>query len=336
MPRHYRAIRLERFAPTFREAADIATLPLEAPRAGELSVRNHWCGINGIFDTQIARNAVDYITIPLPSMTGVEAIGMVEAVGAGVTDFAIGDAVLTTRFSGGYRERNIGPAAHFVAVPDTRPEWMVLGSTGVSAWLALERIGQVADGETVAISAAAGGLGHLMVQLAKRRGCRVVAVCGGADKAEFLRTLGADRTIDYRTESVAAVLAAEFKDAIDVALDSVSGTIFDAFADNLAPAGRLVVCGAASDLDGKPEIVTAPRIGTKLYYKGASVRGFMNGRLSAHWPEARARMFDLFAAGEIRPAMDGVPFRGLDSIYDAVERLSSGASIGKVVVDLRP
>ncbi|TPG54256.1 hypothetical protein [Sphingomonas glacialis] len=59
MTEQYRAIRLERFAATFREAADIATLPLEAPRAGELSVRNHWCGINGIFDTQIARNAVD-------------------------------------------------------------------------------------------------------------------------------------------------------------------------------------------------------------------------------------------------------------------------------------
>ena len=336
MTQDYRAIRLERFAPTFRAAADLVTLRMAAPAEGEISVRNHWCGINGIFDTQIARDAVDYVKIALPSMTGVEAIGLVEAVGAGVDAFLVGDAVITTRFTGGYRERNIGPASQFVAAPDARPEWMILGSTGASAWLAIEHIGQLRDGETVAISAAAGGLGHLMVQLAKRRGCRVVAVCGGVDKAKFLKGLGVDRTIDYRTESVAAVLDAEFKDAIDLALDSVSGAIFDAFADNLAPNGRLVVCGTASDLDGKPEIVTGPRIGNTLYYKGASVRGFMNSRLTALWPEARSRMFALFAAGEIRPVMDDIAFRGVGSIYDAVERLSSGASTGKVVVDLRP
>jgi NADPH-dependent curcumin reductase CurA len=331
----YRAIQLQRFAESFRAGAAIVELDLRAPLAGELVVRNHYCGINGIFDTQIARNAVDYVKIGLPTLTGVEALGVVEAVGEGVTGFAPGDAVVTTRFPGGYRTVNIAPASHFVKVPDARPEWLALASTGVSAAMALEHIGAVKDGETVAISAAAGGLGHLIVQLAHLRGCHVVAVCGGAAKGEFVRSLGADRVIDYRTESVADVLAADYADRLDVAIDTVSGEIFDAFLDNVAPHGRVVVGGAASDLEGQPEIVTQARIAHKLYYKGASVRGFMNGLLTDHWPDAREKMFALYAQGTLKVTFDEVAFTGLDGIFDAVERLLSGRSMGKVIVDLR-
>ena len=97
----YRAIRLERFAPSFREGADIVTLPITAPGPGEIRVRNLWCGINGIFDTQIARNAVDYVSVAVPTFTGVEALGIVEAIGTGVSGFAVGDAAATVRFRGG-------------------------------------------------------------------------------------------------------------------------------------------------------------------------------------------------------------------------------------------
>jgi NADPH-dependent curcumin reductase CurA len=329
-----RAIRLERFAPSFRAATDIVTIPDRAPGPGELAVRNLWCGVNGIFDTQIARNAVDYVTIAPPTLTGVEAIGVVTAVGEGVTDFAPGNAAVTTRFTGGYRDINTAPAASFCAAPSADRVWLALASTGVSALLALEHAGAVQDRETVAVSAAAGGLGHLIVQLAKLRGCHVVAVCGGPEKAAFVRGLGADRVIDYRLENVAAVLAAEYRNAIDVAIDTVGGGIFDAFLDNLALHGRLVAGGAAQDLEGRPEIVTAPRIVHKLYYKAASVRGFMNGLLTPLWPDARARLFALHQAGKIRVVFDAVPFHGLEQVYDAVERLLSGQSMGKVTVNL--
>ncbi len=331
----YRAIQLQRFAPTFRAAADIIELPLRSPGPGEIRVRNAWCGVNGIFDTQIARNAVDYVKIAPPTLTGVEAIGVVEAVGADVDDFAIGDAAATVRFGGGYREANIGPAAAFAKVPGPQREWLALASTGVSALLALD-IGEAKAGETVAISAAAGGLGHFLVQLAKLRGCRVVAVCGGAAKGEFVRGLGADRVIDYRAEDVGAVLAAEFNNALDVAIDTVGGGIFDAFVDNLAIHGRLVAAGAAQDLEGRPEIVTAPRIVHKLYYKGASVRGFMNGLLTERWPAARAHLFGLYREGRIQVVFDQRAFDGLPRVYDAVEHLLSGQSMGKVIVNLAP
>lgn len=335
MSRTYRAIQLQQFAASFRKGAQIITLDKRAPEAGEIAVRNLYCGVNGIFDTQITRNAVDYVKIQLPTLTGVEALGVVEVVGAGVTSVKAGDAVVTTRFPGGYREYNVAPETHFVRVPDTRPEWLALGSTGVSAVTALNHIGQMRDGETVAISAAAGGLGHILVQLAVLRGCHVVAVCGGKEKGDFVRSLGAHRVIDYRSASVSEILNAEYADKIDLAVDTVSGTIFDAFLDNLAPHGRLVVGGAAQDMEGRPEIITAPRIAHKLYYKGASVRGFMNGLLTDYWPTARECAFDLYEQGKLNIRFDDLKFTGLEGAFDAVERLLSGASIGKVIVDLR-
>jgi NADPH-dependent curcumin reductase CurA len=329
-----RAIRLERFAASFRAATDIVSLEPHEPGPGEIAVRNLCCGVNGIFDTQIARNAVDYVRIRPPTFTGVEAIGIVEAVGPGVTQFAPGDAAVTTRFTGGYREANTAPASNFSPAPSADRVWLALASTGVSALLALEHVGAVRDGETVAVSAAAGGLGHLLVQLAKLRGCHVVGVCGGAEKAAFVRSLGADRVIDYRAENVASVLRDEYRDRLDVAIDTVGGGIFDAFLDNLAVHGRLVAGGAAQDLEGKPEIVTAPRIVHKLYYKAASVRGFMNGLLPELWPDARDRLFRLQNDGALRVTFDSAAFNGIESIYDAIERLLSGRSIGKVTVNL--
>ncbi len=329
----YRAIRLERFASSFRGAADIVSVPARDPGPGEITVRNLWCGVNGIFDTQIARNAVDYVKIAPPAFTGVEALGVVDAVGVDVRGFAVGDPAATVRLGGGYREFNTGPAAQFAPMPGADRQWLALASTGVSALLALDH-GEARVGETVAVSAAAGGLGHLIVQLAKLRGCRVVAVCGGERKAAMVRALGADRVIDRNSEDVRAVLSGEFRDKLDVAIDTVGGSVFDAFVDNLALHGRLVVAGAAQDLDGVPEVVTAPRITHKLYYKGASIRGFMNGLLGERWEAARRRLFDLRREGRIEVVFDDQPFEGLAHVYDAVEHLLSGRSIGKVTVDL--
>lgn len=336
MAGQYQAVELDHFDETFRQATRIVELPCRMPGPGEIFVRNRWCGVNGIFDTQIARNAVDYISIQLPTLTGVEAVGIVEAVGSGVTDFKPGDAAVTVRFGGGYRDANTGPATSFAKVPAPSRDWLTLASTGVAALLALEHIGSVRDGETVAVSAAAGGLGHLIVQLAKLRGCRVVAICGGPRKVEFVRSLGADRVIDYTTESVREVLDTEFKDSLDLAIDTVSGEIYDAMLDNLANHGRLVVSGAAKEINNRDQMVTAPRVVHKLYYKGASIRGFMNGLLAEFWPQARRKVFDLYDGGSLKVCFDPVPFRGLAQVPDAVEHLLSGRSIGKVVAELNP
>lgn len=334
MTQTYRAIEQYRFADSFQAATRISELTLPQPAPGEVLVRNAWCGINGIFDTQLARNAVGTIRLEPPFLTGVEAVGTVAAIGAGVTGLAVGDAVAATRFRGGYREANCAPADDFVLVPEATAEALTLASSGVAAWLALTLTGQMQRGETVAISAAAGGLGHLAVQIAKLHDCQVIAICGGSAKADFVKSLGADRVIDYRTESIAEVLAGEYAYRIDLALDTVGGEVFDAMVDNLADHGRLVISGWASDMvDDHPRPVTAPRIGHKLYYKGASVRAFMNALHTPHWPAARAQLFDLYAKGLLKAHVE-VLGTGLDAVPAAVEALLSSQTMGKAVVRL--
>jgi NADPH-dependent curcumin reductase CurA len=297
-------------------------------------VRNRFCGVNGLFDTQLARNSVGFVNFQLPSFTGVEALGVVDAVGEGVTRFAPGDAAVSFRFTGGYREAHVAAAESFIKVPDDRAEWLVLASSGVAALVALEQIGELKDGETVAITAAAGGLGHLLVQLALLRGCHVIGIAGGPQKCAFVASLGAQRVIDYRSEDVAAVLAGEYPRGIDVAVDTVSGAIHDALLANLAVRGRLVISGAASDQEGGPVLVNAPRIADAIYTKGASVRAFMNSLMSEHWPDARERLFALYDAGKLEVRRDEMRFMELEGVYDAVEHLLSGASLGKVFAEI--
>jgi NADPH-dependent curcumin reductase CurA len=95
-----------------------------------------------------------------------------------------------------------------------------------------------------------------------------------------------------------------------------------------------VVGGAASDLNGKPELVMAPRIAHAIYYKCASVRGFMNGLLTPHWADARARLFALYREGKLKVCLDERRFTGLEGVFDAIEHLLSGASMGKVVAEI--
>jgi NADPH-dependent curcumin reductase CurA len=192
----------------------------------------------------------------------------------------------------------------------------------------------MSSGETVCITAACGGLGNIMTQLAVNAGNHVIAVCGSEKKAAILREFGAARVIQYRVEDVAGVLANDYADGINLAMDSVGGTIFDALLEQLAPHGRLVICGYTSDRL-PTESVEQERIYTRLYWKAASVRGFMNYRFTEHAPAARERLLSMLREGTIRPLVDEQPFRGLPAVADAVEHLLAGRNVGKVVVDLR-
>jgi NADPH-dependent curcumin reductase CurA len=211
---------------------------------------------------------------------------------------------------------------------------VALVPTGISGMVGLERIGELRGGETVAVSAAAGGLGHIVVQIAKLAGCHVIGLTGRADKAALLKSLGVDRVVNYRTENLRAVLEREYPRGIDIAYDSVGGEIFDAFLDNIAIRGRLVISGHTSDFDQPVENIPHPRIYRKLYKKSASVRGFQNMAFREYFADAARRILDLHYAGRIRVLADPTPFVGVDSAADAVEYLLSGRNTGKVVIQV--
>jgi len=333
-PPSYRKLVIRELTGVFRSSTAIVAQPGAEPGAGEVLIRNLWAGCNGVFDQNLCRNGIRYLDIKPPFDLGVESVGEIVALGAGVVDFAVGDPVATTRLGSGYREYQVAPAARVIPVRAATPEILTLIPTGVSAMVALERIADLRSGETIAVSAAAGGLGHIVVQLAKRAGNHVIGLTGSAAKVALLEGLGVDRVINYRAENLREVLAREYPKGLDIAYDTVGGEIFDAFVDHLAQRGRLIVSGHTSDFDKPVENVPHPRVYHKLYWKSASIRGFQNPAFSEFFADAARRILDLYYAGGLRVLVDPRPFVGLEAVADAVEYLLAGQNAGKVVIRL--
>lgn len=334
-PTHYKKLVIRQLTGDFRSSTAVVSELWQDPQAGEVVIRNAYAGCNAIFDKNLCRNAIRYLDVQPPFDMGIESVGEIVAVGAGVKHLREGDKVATSRLGSGYREYQRATVERVIPVREASPEIVALVPTGISAMVGLERIGEVRAGDTVAVSAAAGGLGHFVLQLAKLRGCHVIAITGSDEKLELLRRLGADRVINHRREALREVLGREYPRGIDVAYDSVGGEIFDAFVDHVAFRGRVVVSGHTSDFDKEIEFVPQPRAYRKLYWKSASIRGFQNQAFPEFFAEAAERILDLHYRGQLQVLVDPTPFPGLEHTADAVEHLLAGRNSGKVVVNLR-
>jgi hypothetical protein len=328
----YRKLIAQQLSQDFKSAIALEALPIPEPAPNEIVICNKFAGINAGFDTLICRGETPYLNLTPPFDLGVEAVGEVVAVGGDVNDFKVGDAVATTVRGGGYREYQAIAANLAVKVREATPEVLTLMPTGISALVALEQAGEMKSQEVVLVTAAAGGTGHIAVQLAKLAGNHVIGTCSSEAKAELLRALGCDRVINYRTENLDRVLKQEYPKGINLVFDCVGKEVFDTCVDNLAIRGRLVAIGFISEYAKNPEQVTQSRIYHKLFWKAASVRGFLMPHYAEHMVEARDRLLDLFYTGKIRVAVDPTQFRGIESIPAAVEYLLSGKNCGKVVV----
>ncbi|GFR48850.1 hypothetical protein Agub_g10804, partial [Astrephomene gubernaculifera] len=232
---------------------------------------------------------------------------------------------------GGYSEYGIEPARTALRVPRVAPEIVALLTSGLTASIALEQAGRVAAGEVVLVTAAAGGTGQFAVQLARAAGCRVVATCGGARKAALLQELGAERVIDHTRESVKDVLKREYPRGVDVVFESVGGQLFSTALDALAPRGRLIVVGMMSAYGGGWAASSHPGLAEKLLWKSAACVGFFLLRHAPLFRPHLARLIGMWEAGQLRVAIDPRVFRGLGSVFDAVDHLQGGGSVGKVV-----
>ncbi|NKB43923.1 MAG: zinc-binding dehydrogenase [Alphaproteobacteria bacterium] len=329
-----RKLIMTQYGEDFAACTEIVDAKVGEPGHGEVLVRNVYAGVNGVYDLNMVRDAVSYISYKPPTDLGIEVVGRIEKLGPGVSDFEIGDSVATWKVGAGYRDYQVAETSRLYKVPAASPEILCLMPTGISGMVGIEEVGELKSGETVAISAAAGGLGHIIVQVAKKAGNHVIGLCGSDEKAQRLSDIGCDRIINYRTENVDDVLKTEYPKGIDIAYDSVGGPIFDAFVNNLAIKGRLVISGYTSEV-GKPwEQVTAPRIYQKLYFRSASVRAFINPHFEEYHPHAAERLIGWYQSGEIEVFVDPVPFVGLEDVPAAVNHLLSGKNLGKVVVKL--
>jgi hypothetical protein len=210
----------------------------------------------------------------------------------------------------------------------------VYGATGLTAYVGMVDVGQVREGETVVVSAAAGATGSLAAQIAKLHGCRVIGICGTEDKARWLLDdLGLDGAIVHRTDDVRARLKELCPDRVDVYFDNVGGPLLEAVLDRLAMHARVVLCGSIAIYN---ETRRPP--GPANYFQLINRRARMEGFLSLdHWDrfgEVSARLGTWVAEGRLRYRTE--TYEGLDSAVDALNALFTGANTGKTVIRVLP
>ncbi|MEM9276590.1 MAG: zinc-binding dehydrogenase, partial [Cyanobacteria bacterium P01_F01_bin.143] len=234
MSSDYRKLIAKKFSPDFSSAIEIIKDKIPEPTSKQILIRNKFAGVNAGFDTLLCKGKIPYFAETPPIDLGVEAVGEVVAVGDRVTNFAVGDAVVTTQRGGGYREYQVIEAELAFPVPEATPEVLTLMPTGVSALVALEQVGAMTSQEVVMVTAAGGGTGHIAVQLAKLAGNQVIGTCGSEAKYQLLKELGCDRVINYRVENVAQVLQQEYPQGINLVFECIGKNMFDTCLDNLA------------------------------------------------------------------------------------------------------
>ncbi|WP_343698404.1 quinone oxidoreductase [Caulobacter sp.] len=250
------------------EVLEAADLPLPSPAAGQILVRHQAVGLNYI-DTY---HRSGLYPIKTPCVIGLEAAGVVEAVGDGVTRFQIGDRVAYNGTMGAYAEAAVVPADRAVKVPDDVSLEVAAAALlkGMTAEFLIRRCFHVKLGHTVLVHAAAGGVGQILVQWCKAEGATVIATVGSNAKAAIARELGADHVIDYSHEDVAARVAEiTGGQGVAVVYDGVGKDTFEASLKSLGRRGVLATFGNASgpvppfaplELSAKSAYVTRPRL----------------------------------------------------------------------------
>jgi len=233
-----RAVSLDRYGDP--EVLTVVSRPIPAPLPTEIRVRVAAAGVNPVDWKTRAGQGMAAVLGDLPVVLGWDVAGVVDAIGPGVTRFAVGDLVFGMpwfpRQAGGYAEYVTAPSRQFAALPSRLDPiaGAALPLAGLTAWQCLVDIAEVSEGQRVLIHAAAGGVGHLAVQIARSRGAYVIGTASSA-KHRALGQLGLDEAINYQGTEFEKVL-----DPVDVVLDLVGGEVAMRSLDVLRPGGLLI------------------------------------------------------------------------------------------------
>jgi NADPH2:quinone reductase len=219
-------------------------ITLAAPGEGQVLLRHTAIGVN--FHDCYVRSGL-YATLPLPGVPGLEGVGVVEAVGPGVSGLRPGERVVyMTREYGGYATARLISASQLFKVPDGLDDRTVASSflRGLTAFALVRQVTAIRPGQTMLVHAAAGGMGRLVCQWASHLGATVIGTVGSEEKAVAARENGCTHTILYRTENfVDRVRDITGGRGVDVAYDSVGKDTFEGSIKALALRGHLVNFG---------------------------------------------------------------------------------------------
>jgi NADPH2:quinone reductase len=227
------------------EALQLADVPLPELGPGQVRIRVEAVGVNFI---EVYQRNGQY-KLSLPFTPGAEAAGVVDAIGPNVADYLPGQHVASVGVQGAYAEYAIVDAARLVPIPqdvDTRVAAAVM-LQGMTAHYLTYSTFPLVPGQTALVHAAAGGVGQLLVQIAKRRGARVIGTAGSAEKVALAQSHGADAVINYNEQDFEAETRRLTNGAgVDVVYDSVGKATFDKSLNCLRPRGYLVLFGQSS------------------------------------------------------------------------------------------
>jgi NADPH-dependent curcumin reductase CurA len=217
---------------------------------------------------------------------------------------------------------------------DSVPARSYLGAlgmtTGLTAYAGMIKVGEVKEGETVVVSAAAGAVGTIACQLAKIAGARVVGIAGGAAKVDYLvNEIGCDAGVDYKAGDVAEQLKAAAPDGVNVFFDNVGGELLDIVLDQIVPGARVVICGAISQYNDMTT-VRGPNLYLRLAERNSSMRGFTVDFYMADFPEMEANISQWLASGELK--MPEHIVEGIEQFPLALTMLFTGGHRGKLLV----
>jgi NADPH:quinone reductase-like Zn-dependent oxidoreductase len=290
-------------------------MPRPEPAGGEILIRVHAAGVNPLDWKVREGHAREWLDHRLPLILGWDISGIIEAVGSGVHKFRIGDAVyglIDISRDGAYAEYVTANASHLASKPNSldHVHAAALPVAALTAWNTIFDTADLKSGQTILIHAAAGGVGHMAVQLAKWKGARVIGTAS-AGNAPFLRQLGADEVIDYTTTRFEDVVH-----EVDVVLDTLSGEVQERSWKTLKKGGIMV-----STLS-EP----SPKLAAKYNARGAVVMVKPNA-------ETLTRIAELIDARSITVKVEKVLH--LTEVRKAHGLSQSGHARGKIVIKVR-
>jgi NADPH2:quinone reductase len=315
-------------------AIKFGELPQPKPKSSEVLVRVGAVAVNPI-DTYL-RGGANYWELPKPFVIGCDLAGTVEAVGPQAKRYKPGDRVW------GSNQGLLGRQGTFAEYCAVEEQWLyptpasvkdeeaaACALVGITAHLGLFREARLKGGEAVFVNGGTGGVGSMVVQMAKTAGARVIATAGSADKVEALKKLGADAGVNYKSEDVAAAVKSFAPAGVNVYWETVREPEFDKIVSYLAERGRIILMAGR---DARPPFPVGP-----FYVKGCSLHGFVMFKATAD--EQRAAADDInrwLAEGKLKARISRVlPLAEAAAAHKLQEENTlqkSGTLAGKIVL----
>jgi NADPH-dependent curcumin reductase CurA len=296
---------------------------------GMVRVKNLWLSVDPYMRGRMndVKSYVPPFQLDQP-MTG-GAVG--EVVESRDPSLAVGD---TVAHMSGWRDETIEPASNFTKLPDmgVPPQTFLgnMGQTGGTAYFGLLEAASAKAGDIVFVSAAAGAVGSAVVQIAKAKGMKVIGSAGGAEKCEFVKSLGADGVVDYKAQPILKGLAAAAPDGIDVYFDNVGGDHLDAAFAVARKDARFAICGMIEGYNAAEPMCF--RFIMRVIAMRIRVQGFIYTDYMGRMGEFYGDMGALIAEGKVRERDTVVD--GLERTPEAFLGLFTGQNTGKMLVKL--